>query len=301
MNSKFATSTWRYLDTGFLSGYENMAIDEAVFLSCQQGKSLPTIRLYGWIPPAVSLGYFQKAENAINFEACKRRGVDVVKRLSGGRAVLHDKELTYSLICPEGTPPFGKTILETYKTISMCLISALNNLNLDVKWVTSKEKHRSFKHPNDKTVSCFSSPSWYEITVEGKKICGSAQKRGGGTWLQHGAILLEHDVDMLVEVLKSGKSKQEFTDEISSSTTSINNHLGKKIDFHELKALVLNGFKANLGIILEKGNLTNDEYKLKDQLLKEKYQSKEWNLPTHSSNRGSSWKRTEVFADNLVW
>lgn len=294
MGSQKQSSTWRYLDTGFLSGCENMAIDEAIFLSCQQGKSLPTIRLYGWTPPAISLGYFQKAENAINFEACKRRGVDVVKRLSGGRAVLHDKELTYSLICPEGTPPFGKTILETYKTISMCLISALKNLNLDVKWVTSKEKHSSFRHLNDKTVSCFSSPSWYEITVEGKKICGSAQKRGGGTWLQHGAILLEHDVEMLVEVLKSGKSKQEFMDEICSSTTSINNHLGKKIDFYELKALVLKGFEANLGIILERGNLTSHEYKLKNQLLKEKYQNKQWNLRTGSSNKGSSSIHTQV-------
>jgi len=271
-----------------------MAIDEAIFLSCQQGKSLPTIRLYGWTPPAVSLGYFQKAENAINFEACKRRGVDVVKRLSGGRAVLHDKELTYSLICPEGTPPFGKTILETYKTISMCLISALKNLNLDVKWVTSKGKHSSFRHKNDKTVSCFSSPSWYEITVEGKKICGSAQKRGGGTWLQHGAILLEHDVEMLVEVLKSGKSKQEFMDEICSSTTSINNHLGKKIDFYELKALVLKGFEANLGISLKRGNLTDYEYQLKNQLLKEKYQNKEWNFRTSSSNKVSSSIQTQV-------
>ncbi len=294
MNSQKQSSTWRYLDTGFLSGYENMAIDEAVFLSCQQGKSLPTIRLYGWTPPAVSLGYFQKAENAINFEACKRRGVDVVKRLSGGRAVLHDKELTYSLICPEGTPPFGKTILETYRTISLCLISALKNLNLDVKWVTSKEKHSSFRHLNDKTVSCFSSPSWYEITVEGKKICGSAQKRGGGVWMQHGAILLEHDVEMLVEVLKSGKSKQEFMDEIFSSTTSINNHLGKKIDFYELKALVLKGFETNLGIILERGNLTSHEYKLKNQLLEEKYLNKQWNLRTSSSNKGSSSIRTQV-------
>jgi lipoate-protein ligase A len=287
-------STWRYLDTGFLSGHENMAIDEAVFLSCQQGQSLPTIRLYGWTPPAVSLGYFQKAENAINFEACKKHGVDVVKRLSGGRAVLHDKELTYSLICPEGTPPFGKTILKTYKAISMCLICALKNINLDAKWVTSKEKHRSIKQPNDKTVSCFSSPSWYEITVEGKKICGSAQKRGGGTWLQHGALLLEHDVDMLVEVLKSGKSKQEFADEISSSTTSINNHLCKKIDFHELKALVLKGFKENLGIILEKGDLTDYEYKLKDKLLKEKYQNKEWNFRARSSNKTRSSVQTQV-------
>ena len=112
--------------------------------------------------------------------------------------------------------------------------------------------------------------------------------------MQHGAILLEHDVEMLVEVLKSGKSKQEFMDEIFSSTTSINNHLGKKIDFYELKTLVLKGFVANLGIILERGNLTYYEYKLKNQLLKEKYQNKEWNLHTSSFNKGSSEIHTQV-------
>jgi lipoate-protein ligase A len=283
MTSQKQSSTWRYLDTGFLSGYENMAIDEAVFKSCQQGKSLPTIRLYGWTPPAVSLGYFQKAEKSVNLEACKRRGVDVVRRLSGGRAVLHDRELTYSLICPEKTPPFGNTILETYKTISMCLISALKNLNLDVKWVTSRDKHTAFNDLHEKTASCFSSPSWYEITVEGKKICGSAQKRGDGVWLQHGAILIEHDVEMLADVLSSGKSKHDFLDEIRSTTTSINHHLSKKIDFSTLKAIVLKSFEENLGICLKVGNLTDYEYQLKDQLLKEKYQNSEWNLQRNAT------------------
>jgi len=206
MNSKLSTSRWRYLDTGFSNGYENMAIDEAIFLSCQQGKSLPTIRFYGWAPPAISLGYFQKVEEAIDMEACAKRGIDVVRRLSGGRAVLHDQELTYSLICPEGIPPFTNNILETYKIISECLISALNNLHLHVNWVTFRNKHRSFAHLHKKSASCFSSPSWYEITIDGKKFCGSAQKRGGGVFLQHGSILLELDAEMLAEVLPSRKS-----------------------------------------------------------------------------------------------
>ena len=106
--------------------------------------------------------------------------------------------------------------------------------------------------------------------------------------MQHGAILLEHDVAMLAEVLKSGKSKQEFMNEISSSTTSINTHLDKKIDFYELKALVLKGFEENLGINLKRGNLTGHEYKLKNQLLKEKYQNKEWNFRTSSFKDSSS-------------
>jgi len=278
MNAKLSTSTWRYLDTGFSNGYENMAIDEAIFTGCQQGKSPPTIRFYGWSPPAVSLGYFQKTENTVDFKACARRGIDVVRRLSGGRAVLHDKELTYSLICPEGMLPFTTNILETYKIISECLISALKSLNLNVQWVTFRDKHSSSTHLHKKTASCFSSPSWYEITVEGKKICGSAQKRGGGVFLQHGSILLEHDMEILAEVLFSRKSKQELIAEICSTTTSINHHLCKKITFYELQILVLKSFEEHLGIALHKGELTDYEYTLKDHLLKERYQHSEWNL-----------------------
>ena len=285
---------WRYLDTGFSNGYENMAIDEAVFISCQHKKSPPTIRFYGWTPPAVSLGYFQKAENAVDLKACARWGIDVVRRLSGGRAVLHHRELTYSVICPEGTPPFTTNILETYKIISECLMSALKELSLDVKWITFRNKHNSSDRTHKRTASCFSAPSWYEITVEGKKICGSAQKRGGGVLLQHGSILIEHDAEMLAEVLSSKKGKQALLAEVYSTTTSINHHLSKKIDFYGLKTLVGEKFETQLGITLQKGELTDYEHTLKDQLLKEKYQNKEWNFRHSPSRKNNTLMRAQV-------
>ena len=268
---------WRILDTGFSTGYENMAIDEAVFRSCQEKTSPPTIRIYGWTPPAVSLGYFQKAENAVDLEACKRNGVDVVRRLSGGRAVLHHHELTYSVICREGTPPLGSSVLETYKTISECLISTLKGLGLQVQWVTSREKHTAAQE-KDKTASCFSSPSWYEITVEGKKICGSAQKRGDGVLLQHGSLLFDYDPELLAEVLLSRKTEEEFLTEIRTSTTAINRHLSQQIDFDQLKKLVLNSFEDQLKISLTPGELSEYESRLKQTLLKEKYSTDSWNL-----------------------
>ena len=268
---------WRILDTGFSTGYENMAIDEAVFRSCQEKTSPPTIRIYGWTPPAVSLGYFQKAENAVDLEACKRNGVDVVRRLSGGRAVLHHHELTYSVICREGILPLGSSVLETYKTISECLISTLKGLGLQVQWVTSREKHATAQE-KDKTASCFSSPSWYEITVEGKKICGSAQKRGDGVLLQHGSLLFDYDPELLAEVLLSRKTEEEFLTEIRTSTTAINRHLSQQIDFDQLKKLVLNSFEDQLKISLTPGELSDCESQLKDTLLKEKYSTDSWNL-----------------------
>jgi len=277
MSQPISRSSWRFLDTGFLTGYENMSLDEAIFTSSQQKKSPPTLRIYGWIPPAVSLGYFQKAENAVDLEACKRRGVDVVRRLSGGRAVLHHHELTYSLICREGTSPLGSSVLETYKTISECLISTLNDLGLQVQWVASREKHTAAQE-KDKTASCFSSPSWYEITVEGKKICGSAQKRGDGVLLQHGSLLIDYDPELLAEVLLSRKGEEEFLTEIRTSTTAINRHLSQKIDFDQLKKLVLKSFKDQLQISLTPGELSEHEAHLKDHLLKEKYATDNWNL-----------------------
>jgi lipoate-protein ligase A len=276
-------SSWRFLDTGFLTGYENMAIDEAVFIGCREKKLPPTIRIYGWTPPAVSLGYFQKAENAVDLEACRRRGVDVVRRLSGGRSVLHHRELTYSIICREGTPPLGSSVLETYKTISKCLITTLKALGLDVKWVASRDKHAA-SMAKDKTASCFSSPSWYEITVEGKKICGSAQKRGDGVLLQHGSLLIEYDPELLAEVLVSKKEEEEFLTEIRTSTTAINQHLSQKVDFDQLKKLVLQGFKDQLKIFLSPGELSEYESHLKNHLLKEKYSTDSWNLHRQKKN-----------------
>jgi lipoate-protein ligase A len=262
-----------------------MAIDEAIFISCQEKKSPPTIRIYGWTPPAVSLGYFQKAENAVDLDACKRRGVDVVRRLSGGRAVFHHRELTYSIICREGTPPLGSSVLETYKTISECLISTLKGLGLQVQWVASRDKHTASME-KDQTASCFSSPSWYEITVEGKKICGSAQKRGDGVLLQHGSLLIEYDPELLAEVLISRKENEEFLTEIRTSTTAINRHLSQKIDFGQLKKPVLKSFEDRLQITLTTGELSEHESRLKDRLLKEKYSTDSWNL--HRQKRDSA-------------
>jgi lipoate-protein ligase A len=209
----------------------------------------------------------------------------VVRRLSGGRAVLHHRELTYSLICREGTPPFGSSVLKTYKTISESLISTLEDIGLTVQWVTSREKHAAAQE-KDKTASCFSSPSWYEITVDGKKICGSAQKRGDGVLLQHGSLLIDYDPELLAEVLLSKKGEEEFLSEIRSTTTSINHHLPHTVDFSALKEIVLNKFEEKLGITLTRGDLSDDECQLKGQLLKEKYATDEWNL--HRQKRDGS-------------
>jgi len=232
--------------------------------------------------------------------ACAKWGIDVVRRLSGGSAVLHDKELTYSLICSEGRAPFTSNVLETYKIIGECLMATLRSLTLNAKWVTFRDKHNAPTRLNQKTANCFSAPSWYEITIEGKKICGSAQKRGGGVFLQHGSILLDHHPEMLAEVLYSRKSKSELLAEICSTTTSINCHARTKIDFNRLHTQLLESFKEHLGITGQDGEITAYEHALKDTLLKERYRTSEWNLHKRPVNQSGMMRGTQADADSLL-
>jgi len=282
MNSSLHPQTWRFIDTTVAGGYENMAIDEAIFLSCQQGAAPPTLRLYGWHPPSVSLGYFQKMETAVDAEECRRRGIDVVRRMTGGRAVLHHHELTYAVIAPENAHPFSPTVLETYMTIGSCLLNFFKQLGLNAQWVALRDKYRGAAVSKHESASCFSAPSWYEITVGGKKICGSAQKRGNGVFLQHGSILIDNDPELLAALLISKKGKDAFLREIDSSTTSLSRHLTGMIDVQDLGEKLLSSFQKTLGVTFSRGRLTAAELQLKEVLLREKYQTVDWNC------RGSS-------------
>ena len=278
MQSASSRQSWRFIDLSVGTAYENMATDEAIFISCQQGMSPPTLRLYGWQPPAISLGYFQKLESAVDMEECRRRGIDVVRRLTGGRAVLHHHELTYAVIAPENVPPFSPRVLDTYMTIGSCLLNALNGFGLNAHWVALRDKRRGGTAlPRHETASCFSAPSWYEIMVGGKKICGSAQKRGSGVFLQHGSILIDHDPDVLAALLNSRKGKEAFAREIDASTTSLNRHVKATVDVHDLGKTVLSSFRDTLGVTFNHGSLNDGESHLKDLLLREKYQTADWN------------------------
>lgn len=277
MRSELHQQEWRFLDTTIASGYENMAIDEAIYLSCRPGKVPPTLRLYGWQPPAVSLGYFQKIESAVDVDECRRRGIDVVRRLSGGRAVLHHHELTYAVIAPDNAHPFSPRVLQTYMTIGSCLLNVLKDLGLNAQWVALRDKRRGAALPRHETASCFSAPSWYEITVGGKKICGSAQKRGNGVFLQHGSILIDHDPDVLAALLISKKGKDAFLREVDESTTSLNRHVTVAVDVYDLGEKVLSSFQNTLGVTFSRGSLSESESNLKDMLLREKYQTADWN------------------------
>ena len=266
------------MTTGFLNAFENMAIDEAILKTCSQGKSPPTIRFYGWKPHAVSLGYSQQLEGAINLQACERLGIDIVRRLTGGKAVLHDEELTYSFVCSLGNPLFPRNIMGTYKKISSCLIEGFKRLDIDAQLIIPKGREVGLSEKKSNP-SCFSSPSRYEISVCGRKICGSSQRRVNGAFLQHGSILIRFDAQKLSEIIVfKGFKRGEVIDYLDRNITSVNDQVGKDIDFFKLQGIFIEGFQEGLEIELRKGDLNHQEHQLKEQYLKERYLNPEWNF-----------------------
>lgn len=240
----------RLLDTKNSSAAMNMAIDEAVMLS-----GTPTLRFYGWEPPAVSIGYFQGIEQEVDLAACKRLGVDVVRRLTGGGAVFHDKELTYSIIIPEKDNIVSRNILESYGQICGFVVEGLRKLGLPAE----------FKPIND-------------IVVNGKKVSGNAQTRRGGMILQHGTVLLEADVKKMFSILKvpDEKIRDKMIAAVEERVTSVEREAKKKIGFKETKAAMIKAFKE--GFDLAEGELSKEELGKAAELSKSKYSKREWNF-----------------------
>jgi lipoate-protein ligase A len=232
---------WQLIDSGANIGAYNMAIDEELLARCQTGDNMPILRLYTWDPAAVSIGRFQKLEKAVDTLACRRRGIDIVRRVTGGRAVLHRKELTYSIIARTGDPLFPANVRGTYKIIAAGLLQGLKNLGIPSEMVSRSSRHASLVKKDAKDPACFSSPSWYEILANNRKIIGSAQRRQSGAFLQHGSILMEHDAEFEAELIPGGYN--------GDVVTSITRELGRDVPLAEVKQSFVNGFSEALGIV----------------------------------------------------
>jgi lipoate-protein ligase A len=231
---------WSLIDSGANLGAYNMALDEELLARAQAGEKIPALRFYGWNPPAVSLGKFQKSEYAVHAEACKRLGFDIVRRITGGRAVLHHNELTYSIISRTDNPLFPSTVLGTYRVIAACLLAGLRNLGIHAEIVSRSNRHAHLVKKSSKDPACFSSPSWYEIVVNNRKIIGSAQRRLSGAFLQHGSILLDYDPALEAAVIPGGCA--------GDVVTSIRRELGGSTPLEEVKQAFVKGFSEALGI-----------------------------------------------------
>ncbi len=253
-----------------------MAVDEVLLDEVAQARSAPVVRLYRWQPAAVSLGYAQRGEGQVSFEACRRHGIDVVRRLTGGRAVLHQREITYAVIAREDTPPFSSSILDNYRLIADALLAAYRSLEVQC---TLEPRRRRTEYVREASNVCFAAPSSYEIVRSGRKLTGSAQKRQGGAFLQHGSLPLEMDLDLLWEVLSPAEQDPDSGEKgrrvLEESVDWINRLRSEPVSDTQVEKALIHSFVDCLPIRLKEDCLREHEWARAGNLASTKY-AKSW-------------------------
>ncbi|MCL6572476.1 MAG: lipoate--protein ligase family protein [Bacillus sp. (in: Bacteria)] len=270
---------WRFIDTGNSSPSFNMALDEALLDWHSEGKIPPVIRFFGWNPATLSIGYFQQVEKEIDMVAVKDHQLGFVRRPTGGRGVLHEHELTYSVIVSEEHPQMPKSITEAYRVISEGILKGFHQLGLDANFAVPKTLEERDALKNPRSAVCFDAPSWYELVVEGRKVAGSAQTRQKGVILQHGSILLDLDEDKLFSLFNypNERVKERMKKAFKNKAVAINAISSRRITIEEAKEAFYKGFAQGLNIELEPYMLTREELAFVGKLAKERYESDEWN------------------------
>lgn len=238
--------TWRLIDTGTHDGSYNMAVDEAIAAAVREGIVPATLRFYTWAPPCISIGYFQRPDENLNGP--------VVRRITGGRAVFHGSDLSYSVVSRTDNTLFPKNIIGTFSTISNALTAGLRRLGINPDPVEEKHLKKDSTVKYHKTLLCFNTAIRHEITVHGKKLIGSAQRRWPDVFLQHGSILVNGVMSENGPAAISLRELAVFPDEINL-----------------LVASFCQGFTESLGIQFVTEDLSDYESELAERLVEEKY------------------------------
>lgn len=255
---------------GATFGAHNMAVDEAILTAVGSGEAPPTLRLYGWMPSCLSLGYGQRAREADQMRLAER-GWDMVRRPTGGRAILHTDELTYSLALPIEDPLARGGVIESYQRISGGLAVGLKRLGLQPR----AERADADAAPNP---VCFETPSHYEITVDGRKLIGSAQVRRRQAVLQHGTLPLDGDIARICDALAYPDETARVAAKaaVRARAITLAEALGRKIDWQSAAAALAVGCAEAFGVEFIEAKLSADEAANADRLTVEVYGSDEW-------------------------
>lgn len=264
--------TWRLLIHPAARGAWNMAVDEAMLEHSGRGDSLPTLRLYAWDPACLSLGHAQPFAD-VDAVRLRERGWNVVRRLTGGRAILHTDELTYSVTGGAVEPVLAGGVLESYNRLAQALLLALNNLGLPVEIKESKTSSSTNSNP-----VCFEVPSTYEITVHGKKLIGSAQARKQEAVLQHGSLPLTGDLSRICQALVFGdeSARDGASSRLLTRATTVESALRRMVSWETAARAFAEAFESQLGICLEEGELSDTEIRRAEELVREKYGHPSW-------------------------
>jgi lipoate-protein ligase A len=251
-----------------------MAVDEAILEAVGRGDVLPTLRLFAWTPPCLSLGYAQPCAD-VDRRRLADRGWDLVRRPTGGKAILHTEELTYTVVAPHSEPRLAGGILESYKRLSLALLEALSLLGISAQSLQTpfgsveQDKHNPV---------CFEMPSNYEITVASKKIIGSAQARRQAGILQHGSLPLHGDIARITEALNfpDEESRHQAAMRLRARATTVEEILGYRIDWAAGAQAFATAFRQVLNLDLINTELSAAEQERSVELVQEKYGHPAW-------------------------
>jgi lipoate-protein ligase A len=264
-------TTWRLITTPPARGAWNMAVDEAILEHVERCDAPPTLRLYAWDPPCLSLGRAQPFAD-VDIARLESYGWEVVRRMTGGRAILHTDELTYSVTGTVDDPNLAGSLLESYNRLAGALLAAVQDLGLLVEM---KEGKADSGMPNP---VCFEVPSTYEITVNGKKLIGSAQARRKEGVLQHGSLPLTGDLRRICQALvfPEASAREAAMQRLLARATTVESVLGREVAWETAAQAFIRAFEARLGLKLEAGELLESELERAETLVYEKYAHPSW-------------------------
>lgn len=265
-------NAWRLLSTPPSPGAWNMAVDESILEHVGRGQARPTLRLFAWQPACLSLGHAQPYAD-VDLARLRERGWDVVRRPTGGRAILHTDELTYSVIAPADEDAVTGTLLESYNRLARGLLHAVRSLGLQADMKTGPKTNVDASNP-----VCFEAPSAYEITVGGKKLIGSAQARRREGVLQHGSLPLQGDLTRITQALVFGPNgaREKAAERLLSRATTAESVLGRVVSWEDAAAAFRLGFEAELGLRFDELPLSESEQTRAKELVREKYAHPSW-------------------------
>lgn len=260
------TEIWRFIDSGPNTGAFNMAMDESMALAAEQDDFQPTLRFFCWRPYTISLGFHQRQED-INIDKCRQAGIGLVRRPTGGRAILHAEEITYSVVLPANSRFYSEQILPSYKTISNALVAGLMLLSPAIRFEQTDKALKTNYTKGFDNLPCFSSSIQYEISANGKKLVGSAQRRFKNALLQHGAILIGPEHLNLVDYFTDSADQKKLKEYLAKRTTCLNELANRNISYAEAVAAIRKGFEMNLNIQLIPGQFSRQEHLTCEKLL----------------------------------
>ncbi len=260
--------SWRLLPYNCNDACVNMATDEAILREYIAGYVKPTLRIYGWDPQGISLGYFQQAGKVLDLARCRQANVSFVRRITAGEAIFHGTDLSYSIICSAQDLELPVSVKESFKALTMFLINAYNDLGLEAGFFLQKGAQSLLSAKSD---FCFGIKQSFDIMIKGRKLGGNAQKRKRNVIFQHGSIPFSLDIN------KINPFFYEELEPLGKEVISLEQAMGKGVTPQEFSTLIINSFERTFGVKLLAQELSPSELELIESLKQEKYANRDWN------------------------